>query len=258
MNSWSARRRRVIFLLTLLCLVILVGVPLFFFFHKAPTCSDNTQNGDETGIDCGGSCRLLCKAETLPILMKGDARVLRIATSTYEVVGSFQNPNIGAKVVRAQYVFKLYGIGSVPIKTIEGSTFVAKGKDFAVFEGPFELTETPVRATFEWVSGSLVWEKDPSIIPELTIKEGILSNGSEPRLDAEVANPTLERIANIELTALLFDANGNIIAASKTLVENLEPGESAPLLFTWPRSFTSSTTAVEILPRILPDKSYIR
>ena len=22
-----------------------------------PTCSDNVQNGDETGVDCGGSCR---------------------------------------------------------------------------------------------------------------------------------------------------------------------------------------------------------
>ncbi len=260
MNSWSARRRRIIFLFVLLSLVVLVGTPLFFFFHKTPTCSDGIQNGDESGRDCGGSCQLLCKAESLPIIIKGDPRILQIATSTFEVVGSFQNPNLSARISRAHYTIKLYSTGNqVPLKVIQGTAYIPKGQDFAVFEGPFEFEQSmPTRSTFEWTPESLIWEKDLSNVPELTIKEGILTDpGIAPKLDAEVSNPTLDPVSNIELTALLFDANGNIVGASKTLVERLAPGESAPLLFTWPRPFIASSTAVVILPRVLPDTSYI-
>jgi hypothetical protein len=28
----------------------------------APSCTDKVKNGDETGVDCGGSCMLKCAA----------------------------------------------------------------------------------------------------------------------------------------------------------------------------------------------------
>lgn len=261
MNQWSERRRRIIFLLTLLAVVVLIGVPAFFFFHKTPTCTDGQKNGDEAGVDCGGSCKLLCKAEAIPILMKGDPRVLKVSTSTYEVVIRAENPNVSAKINRAGYVLKIYeASSSVPLKIINGVTFVPKGSNFVVFEGPFVFTDTiPARAIFEWKVETLQWEKDTNDVPDIVVREGAPTRlGTEPQLEATVKNNSLVPALNLEFTALINDANGNIIGASKTFIDRLQGGESAPLVFTWPAPFVGSSTAVEIIPRILPDRSYLR
>ncbi len=261
MNEWSLRRKRIIFSFSLFCLVLLIGVPLFFFLHKAPTCSDGSQNGDESGVDCGGSCKLLCKAESLPLITKGDARVLRVATSTYEVVASVENPNVGANVLRASFTFKVFAASStVPIKVIEGETYIPKSSTFVLFEGPFDLGDkTPARATLDWDRDTLVWQRDMSKAPNLNIDRSIISNlGSSPRLEARLHNDSLEDVRNIELVALIYDERGNIIGSSKTFVDTLYPGGDSPLVFTWPNPFAATSTRVEILPRILPDKSYLK
>jgi hypothetical protein len=260
MNAWSIKRKRIILLLVVLVLAIILGVPLFFFFHQTPTCTDGKQDGDETGVDCGGSCMLLCPDESLPMIIKGDPQVLKVATSTYDVVAYVQNPNVSGKVLNAAYTFNLYDASStIPLKTIQGTTFIPTNSSFAVFEGPISFVEeTPVRATFAWDT-NLSWQKDTQATPELQVKEIVLSNqNSSPRIDAQLENDSLGTVSNIELAALIFDNNDNIIAASKTVVDSLEAGQSAPLVFTWPTAFTSATTSIEILPRIFPDNSFIK
>jgi len=62
---------------TTLTLDIQVGPALWWRFilvkqGLAPTCSDGIQNGDETGIDCGGSCSNGCVAQIdLPVTFEG-------------------------------------------------------------------------------------------------------------------------------------------------------------------------------------------
>jgi hypothetical protein len=260
MNEWSIRRKRVIFLIAVLILAIVLGVPLFFFFHQAPSCTDGKQDGDETGIDCGGSCALLCPADSLPMINNGDPQVLKVASSTYDVVAYVQNPNVSGKVLDAAYTFDLYGASStIPLKTIQGTTFIPKNSSFAIFEGPISFVEeTPVRATFAW-SGGLQWQKDTAPVPLLQVKDIVLSNANtSPRINAQLENDSLGSVSNIELGALIFDQNGNIIAASKTVVDSIDAGQSAPLVFTWPTAFSSATTSIEILPRIFPDNSFIK
>ena len=48
--------------------VVLAGIIFSIFwsvFYRAPTCNDRVQNGDEKGIDCGGSCKNLCTSDAL-------------------------------------------------------------------------------------------------------------------------------------------------------------------------------------------------
>jgi hypothetical protein len=223
---------------------------------------DAKMNGDETGVDCGGSCQRLCNAESLPLVLKGDPRILTIATSTYEVVALLDNPNQSAEIYKASYTLKLYDAKSaIPVKLIEGTTFVPKGETFAIFEGPFTLQAgiIPVRATLEWQKNTLVWRKNPNNYPAIEVKEDTLSNEKlTPRLDAVVKNSTLAPIANIDLIALIADADGNIFAASKTFIDTLAVGEESAIVFTWPRPFTSQAVDIKIIKRIFPDGSFIR
>lgn len=262
MNSWSRTRKRIILGLVILAVMVLVGVPFFFLIYQAPTCSDGAKNGDETGVDCGGSCQRLCNAESLPLILKGDPRVLTIASSTYEVVALIENPNQSAEIYKAEYSLKLYGVESaIPVKVIEGVTFIPRGANFALFEGPFTLEAglVPARATLEWQKSSLVWRKSVSPEPTLKVKDETLAKEEDaPRLEAVVENQSLESISNIDLIALITDAEGNIFAASKTYIDQLEPNQAMPILFSWPRPFKEKAMGIEIIKRILPDSTFIR
>ncbi|MCR4279133.1 MAG: hypothetical protein NUV78_00090 [Candidatus Zambryskibacteria bacterium] len=262
MNQWSRNRKRIILAIVIIFVVGLIGLPAYLIFYKAPTCFDGKLNGDETGVDCGGSCQLLCSAESVPLLIKGDPRVLTLAPNTFQVVALVENSNNTADIYIAGYTIKVYAPGTaVPVKVIEGETYVPKGKTFTIFEGPFalEVGINPTRATLEWDESSLVWQKNDYDYPELVIKDKVLSRTDlSPRLEATVENVSFQNAANIDFTALITDVEGNIFAASKTFVGSLSAGEDTVIVFTWPRPFTSTPVGTDIVVRIFPDRSFIR
>ena len=262
MNQWARRRKRIILSIILFVLVVVIGAPTFFLFYRAPTCSDLKQNGDETGIDCGGSCQLLCSALSLPLILKGDPRVLKVADGVYELVALVENPNTTGEIYRAGYTFKLYdATNPIPIKVVEGEIYIPKNITFAIFEGPFTLEAgiIPTRAMFEWKQDSLIWQKNTSPVPELIVRGLNLSRqDANPRLDASIENATLENVSNVDLVALISNETGSIFAASKTFIDTLPPGGTIPVVFTWPRPFTEKALDINIIIRILPDRSFIR
>lgn len=258
MNQWSRRRKRTILTLIVFVLVFLIGLPLFFLFYRAPTCTDGEKNADETGVDCGGSCERLCTTESLPLILKGDPRVLKVRDNDYEVVALVENPNANGEVRRAKYIFKLYDAASlIPIKVVEGETYVPKGSVFALFEGPFTLGEglVPVRATLEWEQKNFLWYKNNLEIPKLAVENLVLSEGdTRPRLSATVENLSLEEVSNIDLVAVVYDENGNIFASSKTFIDVLPVGGKSPIIYTWPEPFQgTSSLATDIYIRIFPE-----
>ena len=248
MNSWAKNRKRMIFGLVFLFLILVIGLPLFLLIYQKPTCSDGKQNGDETGVDCGGSCSRLCAVESLPLVVKGDPRILKVATSTYEVVALINNLNSNAEVSRARYKFKLFdGQSLAPVKTIEGSEFIAPGETL-IFEGPFE-SETPlVRATFEWEDSSIVFKKSVSR-GKVEVRNLIFKDS---RVEASVKNLSLENVSKIDLSAVIFDQNGNIFAASKTFINKLKPGEETRAIFTWPAPLNGQPAEIRVISRMLP------
>lgn len=262
MNKWSRGRKRIIFSIIIFILVVVIGIPVYLLFYRAPNCFDGKQNGDETGIDCGGSCQLLCKAESLPIIIKGDPRILKIRDNIFEIAVLMENLNTDVDIYRAGYTFKIYGVGNViPLKVIEGETYVPKGSIFAIFEGPFEIKNgaTPTRVTFEWKESTLLWQKNIQKIPEIIVQTLSLSQEDTiPRLNANIKNASLENISNIDLTAFIYDEADNIFAASKTFIETLSAGESMPVVFTWPNPFNKKSLSAKIIIRVFPDRSFTR
>lgn len=259
-SRWSSRRKFLVSLLIVLGVLILIGIPAYLATRETPNCGNGKLDGDETGVDCGGSCQLLCTPEILPLITKGDARLLKIATSTYEAVVLVQNPNITGSVLRAPYTFTIYsGTNSKPVKVINSDTYVGRNSTFALFAGPFTLDDTAsYRAVFTFSPG-LVWQKAGDTLPTLAVSDMnlVTSTSSAPRLETNVSNYGDLDMTNVEVVALLSDASGNIIAAGKTFLDQVSAGKSEPVSFSWPNQFDREAVSVKILPHVLPDRSYI-
>jgi len=238
MLDWATKRKLQYFGIIVATAIIFVVIPFYVFIYEAPTCFDGFKNGDEKGVDCGGSCRLLCSIEISKPISRWDPRVFRVSLGVYNAIAYLENPNVTGKVNVAPYVFRFYDKDNILITERSGKTFIPTGSVFGVFEGRIETRDRiPVRATFEFTS-DLIWERDTTPRPNISVvNKALVNEESSPRVEATVKNNSLSRVNNLELVVIIFDGSGNAIAVSRTFVDSIERGETKPVVFTWPIPF---------------------
>ena len=74
-------------------------------FNKALTCTDGIQNGNETGVDCGGSCPNAClsQVDSVSVLW---ARAFQVIPGRYNAVAYIVNHNKNTAVQKISYRFR--------------------------------------------------------------------------------------------------------------------------------------------------------
>ena len=91
--------------------VLILVIAVFGFliiaptFTKAPTCGDNKQNGDEVGIDCGGSCARACLSQVDAISVLW-ARSFKVIEGRYNAVAYLENHNKNTAIDKINYRFR--------------------------------------------------------------------------------------------------------------------------------------------------------
>lgn len=253
-SQWAEKRKLIYGVSTIVFVVLAIGLPLFFFFYKAPTCFDNKKNQNEKGVDCGGVCARLCPSDILaPIVMW--QRSFEVTPGVYNAVAYIQNPNVLNRIDRVGYVFKLYDKDNAVINQQSGFTFLPANKKTAIFEAGIRTgTRVPVRTSFEFTE-SPTWSqnaasyREPSVVSE---NVSLTNDAGAPRIDASIHNMSLETIKTLGVVAIIYDAEDNAIAASRTIVENLAGKSIVPVTFTWPTQFKSPAVRKEIVLRIYP------
>jgi len=86
-----------------------------------------------------------------------------------------------------------------------------------------------------------------SILIEDTV---LTSTTSSPKLTAKIVNDSFYDLSDLDVIAILYDKEGNALAAGKTRVDPLRKNTSENLFFTWPKPFEETVITTEIIPRI--------
>ena len=253
-SEWVAKRKLFYGTGVLVGVAIVIGVPLFFVFHKTPTCNDGVQNQNEKGIDCGGVCTLLCPSDIAnPIVLW--QRAFIVTSGVYNTVAYIQNPNVLSRIDKISYIFRLYDKDNVLIGERAGTTFIPANQTFAVFEAGIRTGgRVPVRTSFNFTSALLWSQNDSNYVPPTIVTENVLlsNESSSPRIDAVIHNKSLQNIGGLEAVAIVYDADDNAMVASRTIVQNLVSEGTAPVVFTWPMAFSKIAVRKEILLRVYP------
>jgi len=158
--SWAQRRKTTYVVSMLFIFVIILAIILFSAFNKAPSCSDGVQNQGEFGIDCGGPCSKLCRAQfTSPVVIWGPRWEKVLSSGMYNFLTYIQNPNIGVGSYNATYLFKVYDKDNILLYQKTGVTFVPPNNNFVIFEDNINLNDkVPARTEFQF-SRNFVWQK---------------------------------------------------------------------------------------------------
>lgn len=250
MATWASTRKAAYTLGVIMFFIIIAIAVYFLQYYKSPTCTDEKQNQDEEGVDCGGSCAIVCPTSIAnPIVFW--SRVFPVSHGLYNAVAYVENPNANLGVTQVIYRFRLYDEKNVLVAERVGKAFIAPNERFAILEPRINTGERiPKRAFFEFIKFS-DWTKLGKDMPKMLVRGEKFSNiDTAPRVDATLQNGTIVDISDINVVAIVYDKNDNAIAVSATKVDKLKADSSYDLVFTWDVPFPSTPSRVEVIPRV--------
>ncbi len=234
--------------------LIILFIFLYPVIFKKPTCTDNKQNGIETGVDCGGSCSLVCTdSASEPVVLW--SRAFPVLEGYYNFVALIENQNKNSAIRNVSYEFRAYDENNRLLGRRQGSTYIPPNKQFAIFEPRFASGESKIKSiTFEFVP-PYVWEKKDPTLNNLLLFVDNIEMGTDiesPSLSARVKNDSVYDIPSFEAIAILYDIDGNAINVSKTVKDGISNGSTLPLFFTWPEKLSSDPVKKDVLIKINP------
>ena len=249
--TW-AFRRQLFYVGILLIFVFIFGFLIIYpKLNKAPTCIDVKQNGDETGIDCGGSCPLACtfQVDQISVLW---SRIFKVVDGRYNAVAYLENHNKNTAIFKIGYRFRFADKDNVYIGKREGTTYVPPSGKFAIFEPAIDIGNSiPVYTSFEFTEMP-VWIQVPQEkIDQLKVLVSDIKLENEttsPKLSAILKNTSLFQIPEVNIVTILYDEEGNAVNSSRTYLDVLFGEESKEITFTWPEPFLKSVISKEIIP----------
>lgn len=251
--GWAARRRFMILLLVGGVFAAFITVVLISVLAKTPSCTDGTQNQDESGIDCGGSCAYLCTAEMRPPVVLF-TKVLPNGAGRTDAIASIENINATAAAKNVPYIITLYGANQVFVQEVTGTIDLPPSSTVPVFvPGISTGNQKVLRAFLTVATDAPRWftmANNPDLKP---VVSNTLVGGATttPRVDAVFDNPSITALTDVPAVIFVHDEQGEIIAASKTIVPNIPAQGRSTATFTWNTAFTHPPAMFEVIPVVV-------
>jgi len=215
--------KQFVFGLIFLIIIGLLGWGIYNVFIKsAPSCTNGIQDQGETGIDCGGPC-ISCELKTLkPIQIdQGWPKAFRATDTASGVVAEIYNPNPEWAAKSFDYQLNLKDQFGNVLKTINDTSFIYGGELKYIIEPRVEIpigkiTSSEILiANPQWVSISDYPKPDVEVQGTKTDKTETLF------VSGKIVNRSEIDFLTAVAYALVYNKNGDLIAASKTIVDNV-------------------------------------
>lgn len=232
MISWRTKHQLGYFFLSILVLILISIYPVYTVVHVEPTCTDGIQNQNETGIDCGGSCALICREERMPLSVLW-AEAFPTGNGMYDLGALVVNPNDDTGTPSMSYTFHVKGGQGTDIASVAGKTYVNAREQFLVVSHGVKLPEAPAKV--ELTITPFNWVRAGQQVNTFTLKDKVLKNTtSSPELDVTIHNDAFIPITNLDVFAVVSDITGEIRGISSTFIPEIQASSDKGATFTWP------------------------
>lgn len=244
--DWARSRRLTVIGILVLAVISILLILGFAIFYKTPTCTDTKMDGDETGIDCGGSCTTVCSAEA----QKASVRFARILQQSgrNDLIAYIDNPNVNAYAKQADLLVDIY---SQDGHAFQKQAHLALPANTATPLFITNIANAAVQQVFvSFASSSPVWTKGTGGTEAMPKASNVVVSNTDthPNVAATVTNPIAYPEHNVPFVATIFANDGTVIAASQTVVPLIPAQGTAQAVFTWNEPFSAPYARIEIVP----------
>jgi hypothetical protein len=241
-------RKQIIIAVVFLLIVAVITAGAYFIFRPRPeaTCSDGIKNQGEEKIDCGGPC-LPCEPEREPLKVIYQ-KIILTSENNFDVVAEIKNQNSNWGTKSVGYILNIYNEQDESIASRQGFFYILPQENKYVVEPKISLNEKPKRVEFKIISTAF-WQRlsgfrDLALrIRDKKIQAG---EGLQTQVSGVITNNTNYDLGKVELVGIIFDADGEIIAAGKTEVATLLRNENRYFEINWPQSISEEIISYEI------------
>ncbi len=248
--DWAHGRQFLIWAILISIVAAIAAAVAFVIFYKVPSCTDTVQNQDERGVDCGGSCSIVCGIDVqAPEVLF--VRPLEQTQGKTDIIAYIENRNTAAQTDAASYTVEMYDANNAVLASYAGRV------KLPVSAGPIPLfipaaymgTQHATHA-FLTFGDPIVWKTGSRVPPERQLSsEYALSNQNGlPRIIAAIHNPQPTSIQNLKVVVAVFDASNSVMAASQTVLREATAQGDTQATFTWNHAFPSIPGKVDVLP----------
>jgi hypothetical protein len=208
------------------------AIVYFGFLRPAPGCTNNRQDVGEEGIDCGGTCALVCVPEDIrAIEIPEPVWIFKSRANTVELLAKIQNPNLGFSARTFDYQINLFDAGDALVASVPGSSYLYAGeiKYLTAIRDGISYADTVVRA--EVVITNPDWLKDIDFRrPVLGGVENFFGETARGMMtvSGRVTNRDTMTLTRAHIVAVFMNTYGTPIGVSSTEIDGLTPNEQRP------------------------------
>jgi hypothetical protein len=246
--TWSGQRKTYI----IIGLVVLALIPLFTWLfllvYQAPSCSDNLQNGAESGVDCGGSCQQVCVQDVYPLEVVWQ-RTFSDGDGSLAGIALIENRNTLADAQGVEYTFTLFSEG-VELDSKTQTTLFPAGKRTPVIIKGLTYGSRIIDHTSFAVNDVSRWFKTSNEERLLKISnERVDNDGGAIKIFAQVTNDSFQDVyREIDFVVIAYNQQGSVLGYSTTYLEAIEPQEEVEIFLSWKQESSDAIARIEIIP----------
>ena len=230
---------------TAFCSLVFLTI-YFAFFYTPANCFDGVLNNDEVGVDCGGSCTLICAFTVVPPEVVW-AESFKIVEGQYNAVAYVANKNKEAGTPTLAYTFRLFS-GHEVIAERKGITVLPPDSTYPIFEGRVYTKDNLVPTKTE-----IVLEEAKTWLPATigrsqfrTMGIELVSADARPRLNVKLENTELTSAKEVEVVATIFNQEGKPLTSSQTVIDEFSARTEKDIVFTWPNPIAKTVRSCEV------------
>lgn len=221
---------------------------------SAPSCLDNKQNQNEEGIDCGGSC-VPCAIKNLQPI-RSQVQLFGVNSNTNAVI-TLANPNLEYGVDSFTYTLNFYNQAKEKIFSLTKNSFIYPAEaQRVIIEPNLRISSLGISGSPELIIGNINW-KLAADFPEPKVQTRQVkteASGNQAVITGILVNRESFSLARVGVGALVYqnlpgipDGTTRLVGASKTVLQNLEPGEERAFNIPVPLSATLTRPEIDTI-----------
>lgn len=253
MSAWG-RSHQFEYFFAVITVIVLASLGTFYVRKPAPTCSDQIQNQDEEGVDCGGACFKVCKNQAGSIIIKW-TKVFPVREGFVDVAALVSNPNPRYELKYVPYSFRVYDNDQRLIAERKGVTFIQAAEQFVIFEPLIDTNKREADKAFVTLEEpySDDWRIQGNVrIPVFEVRNKEIAKSPLPVLNAIIKNASTFDAKDVQVIAVLNNSSGNVIGVSAAQIPLVTKVSEKQITLTWPNQFVDDITSSEIYFHIPP------
>jgi hypothetical protein len=233
--NWRSQRQIIIFSIYFLIIFIPVLFVSLSLLHKTPSCYDGTQNGDETGIDCNGSCELKCEGTYRDVRINF-TRGMKVTEGVYDIFALVENFNTNVRFPSVPYEIDFYSANGKLLGSASGTLSLLPQTKSAIYIPSVSLAQEPKTIDLTLLPHKALAVYNTDNIPKnITVQNWQTQRGANNSLQivGELQNPNNREVRNLSVYALVYDDTKTVYAVSRTRVLSLKGRENTAVAFSW-------------------------